>query len=71
MSTFTFTWREEEGGDFFTVEIPASDKDAAHSRWLEWCGDTWDTDNLVFFDCAEGTIDETYPLVKEAVSGHA
>ena len=58
MFTFTFTWREEEGGDFFTVEIRASDKDAAHSKWLDYCDGYWDTDDLVYYECIEGTKDD-------------
>ncbi len=58
MFTFTFTWREEEDGDFFTVEIRASDKDAAHSKWLDYCDGYWDTDDLVYYEGIEGTKDE-------------
>jgi len=66
MTCFTFTWRCEDGGDFFSVEITAPTKSEAHDQWLKYCDGYWDTDDLFFFLCAEGTIDEVHHLVKEA-----
>ncbi len=73
MSTFTFTWREDEDGDFFTVEIRASDKDAALSKWLDYCDGYWDTNDLVYYECIEGTKEDVklpidYQAGREAAS---
>ena len=55
MTTFTFTWREVEGGDFFETSIPATTKEEAHTKWLEWADGFWETDQslLTFFSCEE------------------
>lgn len=61
MTCFTFTWRCEDGGDFFSVEMKAPSKAEAHSKWVNYCEGYWDIDDLFFFQCEEGKIDEVHP----------
>ena len=53
MDTFTFTWREFDGGDFFETSIPANTEEEAHNKWSEWANGFWETDIslLAFFIC--------------------
>jgi len=73
MPTFTFTWREDEDGDFFTTEVRADSKEAAYEHWLDWSKDYWDTNDLVYYECIEGTKDDVklpidYQAGREAAS---
>jgi len=58
MTTFTFTWREHDEDDFHQTSIPATTKQEALTKWLEWADGFWETDIslLLYFNCKKEEV---------------